>query len=114
VCEYSGQSADDGETAVLPQSYRALIAGNYKIELHGGKATPARSLQRMHAHRPCHPVSTGVCRDNITAIRNMAAAAAIVGAQVIGAYDPSSDLRDEHLVARRAPIGKREMSRGSG
>jgi len=29
----------------LPQSYRALIAGNYKIELHGGEATPARSLQ---------------------------------------------------------------------
>jgi len=37
-----GQGADDGETAVLPQSYRALIAGNYKIELHGGEATPAR------------------------------------------------------------------------
>ena len=71
--------------AVLPQSYRALIAGSYKIELHGGEATPARALQRMYAHRPCHPALTGVCRDNITAIRNVAAATAIVGAQVIGA-----------------------------
>src|ERR1700736_2869732 len=65
----------------------------------------------MHAHRPCQPASTGVFRDNITAIRNVAAATAIVGAQVIGADDPSSVFRDEHLVARCAPIGKRVGAR---
>jgi hypothetical protein len=95
VCECSGQSADDGETVVLPQSYRALIAGNPKIELQGGKATPARSLQRMRTHRPCHPASTGVCRDNIAAIRDMATATATVGAQVMGADDLSSSTYDK-------------------
>src|SRR5262249_34312637 len=52
-----------------------------------------------------------VRRDHISAIGDMSAASAIVGAQVISSNNPVRILRHKHGVSGRMPVGKRIGSR---
>src|SRR5512135_188383 len=97
VCKSSRQSTHDGEAAALPQAYRPFIAGNDEVELHGCEAAFARPLKRICTHGARHAASACIGRNDVAAICDMAAAAAVVGAQIISTDDLTAILCDKDL-----------------
>jgi hypothetical protein len=105
VVEGERETTDDREAKAFPQPNRSLVRANYKIELHSLKAALPRMLQRMFAHTACHAAPSGIVCCYVTTIRDMCAAASLIGAQVVGANYPAILFRNECLAIRPCPIG---------
>src|SRR4051812_23975472 len=107
MCEGFQEFADDGEAELLPEPHRALIAGDHEVELHSAKAARLRLFERMRRHCARDAAAHRSRRDDVAAIGDMSAAAAIIGSQIISSDYLAVLFRDEHGVARATPIGER-------
>src|SRR5262249_46204439 len=79
------QATYDLESVSLPQSNRALVRTDNKIELHGAKISAASPLQRMGTHGPRNSAAGSGGRRHISAVRHVGASSALVGPQKVSA-----------------------------
>ena len=85
------QPADDCKSVTPPRLHRTRIGTDDTIKLHRTEAAPARPLERVAEHGSCDTVTLSFWCRNVTAVRNVRAASALVGAQVIRPQDASAD-----------------------
>jgi hypothetical protein len=107
VVEGVRQRAGDRKAHALPQLDGAAVGADHEIELHGAEAELLGLLDRVDAHRPRDAFLCLLVGDDIAAIGDMGAAAALVGAQKIGADHAAHVFGDEHMMAARVPVGER-------
>ena len=105
------QPTDDCKTVPLPRLNGTRIAADDTVELHRPEAAPARPLERVIEHGSCDAATLGFRCSDVTAVRNVRAASALVGAQVIGPQDASAILRHERFVVGPTPVFDRILFR---
>lgn len=80
-----GEATYDFESKFLPEMYGGLIGADDEIKLHGTKTEVAGEVERMGAHGAGNAASCGPGSGHIAAVRDMAASALLIGAQIVGA-----------------------------
>src|SRR5437899_11157152 len=103
--ECGGEPADNLEPARLPQPDRSRVRADDEVELHGAESTRACAGERVLAHRAAHAPAGRVRRGDVAAVRDVRAAALLVGAEIVRAGDLAAIERDKDLVLRSAPVG---------
>lgn len=105
------QPTDDCKTVLLPRLYRTRIGTDDTVKLHRPEAASGRPLQRVTEHGSCDTATLGFRCGNVTAVRNVRAASALIGAQVIGPEDAFAILRHKRFVVGPAPVFDRVLFR---
>ncbi len=100
------KAANDVEAKLLPEPDGALVRADHKIKLHGAEAALPRMLQGVRAHRAGYAAARRVRRSHVSAIRNVCAAAFLIGFQEIDADNVALVFRDKNFVAGREPVGQ--------
>src|SRR5215212_1058068 len=67
------ERADDLESELFPERHRALVRTHDHVELHRQKATAARLVERMLAHRASHSLTLTIRPDHVARIRHVRA-----------------------------------------
>src|ERR1700733_9395573 len=101
-----GYAAYDLEPKLLPQAHCSLIAADYKVELHRPEAEVFCVVERMCAHGARNSATEGRGRRDVAAVRDMSAAALLVGMNEIGADNLSIFFSHEDGIFGRQPIGQ--------
>src|ERR1700680_1951878 len=94
-----GQPTDDRKAVVLPGLHRARVSTDDTVKLHPPEAALARPREGVTEHASCDAPTLSCWGCNVTAIRDMRAASALIGAEKIGPHDAALFLRHERLVA---------------
>ena len=99
------ETADDCEAELLPEAYSAFVGADHEIELHGAIAAFFGVFERMGAHGARDAAAGGARSGDVAAVRDVGAAALLIGAEEIGAYDQAIVIGDEDFMTMREPIG---------
>ena len=105
------QPTGDCKSVPLPRLHRTRIGTDDTVKLHRPEAASGRPLERVTEHGSCDTATLGFRCGNVTAVRNVRAASALVGAQVIGPEDVSAILRHKRFVVGPAPVFDRILLR---
>ena len=100
------KAADNREAETLPQSDRAFVAADDKIELHGAETALPCAFERVRAHRASYATADRVRRGHVTAIRNVRTAPFLISLEEIRTDDIAVVFRDKDFVAWRTPVGE--------
>src|SRR5882724_74380 len=83
VKECVRKAAHSSKAKLLPEMNCRQIAADDKVELHGAEAVGSRVLQRMGAHRSCHPATGCLGGRHVPAVAYVSAPALLIGAKIV-------------------------------
>jgi len=111
MTESARQSADDLHPEISPKFHRRFVARNNEIKLHRAKTEPSRFGKTMFPHCAAGPLPASALCNNECGIRDVRAAAGLVGMQSVASDDLALLLSNENVRIPLKPVSLRLITR---